>query len=249
MIRFFLTLAALIPCIVTTAQTSGLILPSELKREQIIRHKAFTLSYNSSYVQPSWVTYMVTKAQVNENDKVKGKYLPDPEILTRAATPKDYKDGGYIMAQYVNYLDVKQQADAIPETFYMSNITAMKLAYYNHIWLKTEQLIRLWTIDTDGLQVVCGPILNDAPFTTLGDNNVSIPERFYKIVYDPKNQKAIGFIFKNGMSSGSLSSFVRTIDEIESETGIDMFPALDDALESTLEATVDLSKWNFELIE
>ena len=101
---------------------------------------------NSSYVQPSWVTYMVTKAQVNENDKVKGKYLPDPEILTRAATPKDYKDGGYIMAQYVNYLDVKQQADAIPETFYMSNITAMKLAYYNHIWLKTEQLIRLWTI-------------------------------------------------------------------------------------------------------
>jgi len=133
--------------------------------------------------------------------------------------------------------------------FYMTNISPMKLAYHNHIWLKTEELIRLWSAGTDGLYVVCGPILADAPFGTIGDNKVSIPKRFYKVVYDPVNQKAIGFLFRNGMSSGKLNSYAKSIDEIEKETGIDLFPSLDDELESRVEAELDLELWDFELEE
>ena len=153
------------------------------------------------------------------------------------------------MAQFVNYLDVKQIPDAEKETFYMSNITPMKLAFYNHIWLKTEELIRLWSAETDGLYVICGPILLEAPFPTIGDNNVSVPNHFYKAVYDAKNQRAIGFIFKNGMSSGKLNSFAVSIDEIERQTGIDLFPSLDDEIEKAVEGELDLEKWNFELVE
>lgn len=231
------------------AQQADVMLPSKLDREQIIHHVGYSLSYNSSYLQPSWVAYKVTKALVNKDENVKGKYIPDPMINTRSASKKDYKQGGYIMAQFVNYLDVKQIPGAVEETFYMGNITPMKLAYYNHIWLKTEELIRLWTADTDGLYVVCGPILIEAPFPTIGDNNVSVPNHFYKAVFDAKNQKAIGFIFKNGMSSGKLQSFAVSIDEIERQTGIDLFPTLNDETEVILEAELDLSKWNFELIE
>ena len=146
-------------------------------------------------------------------------------------------------------MDVKQIPEAVEESFYMSNITPMKLAFYNHIWLKTEDLIRLWTSDTDGLYVVCGPILADAPFAAIGDNDVNVPKRYYKAVYDPKNQKAIGFIFKNGMSSGNLDSYAVTIDKIEMESGIDLFPDLDDAIENKVEAGLNPDDWNFELIE
>jgi endonuclease G len=125
----------------------------------------------------------------------------------------------------------------------------MKLAYYNHIWLKTEDLIRLWSVDTDGLYIVCGPILSDAPFSAMGENNVSVPKRYYKAVYDPKNRKAIAFIFKNGTSSGKLSSYCVSIDEVEKQTGIDLFPTLDDELEKEIEAITDLGAWNFDVLE
>ena len=231
------------------SQKADVMLPSERDREQIIHHNGFSLSYNSSYLQPSWVTYKVTKAQINKEDNVRGRYMPDPEVNTKSASKKDYKQGGYIMAQFVNYLDVKQIPDAIKETFYMSNITPMKLAFFNHIWLKTENLIRLWSAETDDLYVVCGPILLESPFPTIGDNNVSIPKRYYKAVYDPKNHKAIGFIFKNGSSSGKLNSFAVTIDEIELQTGIDLFHTLDDEVERIIEAELNPDQWNFEIIE
>ncbi len=231
------------------AQKADILLPSPMAREQIIHHNAFSLSYNTSYLMPSWVAYKVTKSQVNRTDKIKAKYVPDPAITTRSASKKDYKDGGYLMAQFVNYLDVKQIPGAVEETFYLSNIAPMKLAYYNHIWLKTEELIRLWTAENEGLYIVCGPILTDSPFPTMGNNNVSIPKRYYKVIYDPFNQKAIGFIFKNGMSSGKLTSYTVTVDEIEKETGIDLFPTLDDTLEKKIEGTKNTEDWDFELIE
>jgi endonuclease G len=96
---------------------------------------------------------------------------------------------------------------------------------------------------------VCGAILPDAPFPTIGNNNVSVPNRYYKAVYDPKNKKAIGFIFKNGMSSGKLNSYAISIDEIESEADVDLFPSLDDELENIIEADSDFTDWNFELLE
>ena len=231
------------------SQNTDLLLPSEMIREQLIHHKGFSLSYNSSYVQPSWVAYKVTKAQVNKLEKVKEKYIQDPEVNTRSASKKDYKEGGYIMSQFVNYLDIKQIPDAVEESFYMTNITPMKLAFYNQIWLKTEDLVRLWSADTEGLYVVCGPILTDAPFATIGENKISIPKRLYKAIYDPKNGKAIGFIFKNGSSGGRLNSYAVSIDEIEKESGIDLFPTLDNETENKIESELNLNDWNFKLVE
>ena len=153
------------------------------------------------------------------------------------------------MAQFVNYLDVKNIPGAVDESFFMTNIAPMKLAFYNYIWLKTEELIRLWTAENDGFYVVCGPILADSPFPTIGENNLSVPKRYYKVLYDPLNQKAIGFIFRNGMSSGTLKSFTVSIDQVEKESGIDLFPSLDDETENRIEANVDYSLWNFEVIE
>ncbi len=244
------TLAVLILIVYhLNAQEADVLLPSKMDREQIIHHKGFSLSYNTSYLMPSWVSYKLTKAQINLNDNTKGRYVPDPLISTRSASKKDYKEGGYLMAQFVNYLDVKQIPGAVEETFYLSNIAPMKLAYYNHIWLKTEQMIRLWTTGTDGLYVVCGPILTDSPFPTIGSNNVSVPKRYYKAVYDPANQKAIGFIFKNGTSSGNIKSYAVSIDAIEKETGIDLFPSLDDEIENKIEGTLNKDDWDFEVLD
>jgi endonuclease G, mitochondrial len=233
----------------SNSQKTDILLPSAMDREQVIHHKAYSISYNSSYVMPSWVAYKITKSQVNKFEKVKEKYIPDPDVISRSATKKDYKDGGYVMAQLINYLDVAQDESAKEETFYMSNIVPMKLTFYNYIWIKSEELIRMWNANSDGLYIVCGPILTDVPFITIGENKVTVPKRFYKAVYDPKRQKAMGFIFVNGNASGSLKGYAVSIDAIEKETGIDLFQSLEDSTELKIESDFNIKDWNFDLVK
>lgn len=230
------------------AQNSKLISPSKIEREQIIHHKGFSISYNSAYVMPHWISYMVIDSVVNTEELFKGKYIPDAQITTRAAEKKDYKDGGYLMAQLVNYFDISSIEGAKEESFYMSNITPMKPAFHKHIWLKTEGLIRTWAKETDSLYVVCAPVYKEENrFATMGKNKVSVPKRFYKIVYDAKNNQAVAFLFKNGMSSGTLKSYSVPVSTIEQIVEIDFFPHLNPDLSEKLKKNVDYDFWNFDV--
>ena len=95
------------------------------------------------------------------------------------------------------------------------------------------------------MYIVTGPILKDY-LGTIGDNQVTIPKSFYKIIYCNQKEKMIGFIIPNKKSNDYLNSYVTTIDYVESITNIDFFSALDDFLEKELESNVNLLAWNFK---
>ena len=82
---------------------------------------------------------------------------------------------------------------------------------------------------------------------TIGVNEVSVPEYYYKVILDyiEPELKGIGFILPNQKEMGLLKSYVVSIDEVEKFTNIDFFPSLPDATEDQLEGKIDLSKWNF----
>jgi endonuclease G len=234
---------------IAIAQNNSPMLPSKMTREQVIKHKGYTISYNSSYVLSSWAAYTVTQERTQVPDKIKAKYVPDPQISTRSANKKDYKNGAFEMAQLVSYIDVLHIQGATEETYYMSNIVPMKLAFYTHIWLKTEELVRIWAQEKGDLSIITGPVTKESPFKTIGDNKVAIPKTFYKVVYDPVNQQAIAFRFKNGMSSGKLKSFTLSVEKLEELTGIDYFPEMDEELKEKIKSTVDYDFWDFEPID
>ena len=248
--KILLSLVILNFCWMLFSQQADVVLPSKMPRETLNHYKAFSYSYNTSYALPTWITYKVTQANVDKGASVKAKYKEDPNIAIRAANKKDYKDGGYLMAQLVSYLDVMHIDKASDESFYMTNIVPMKMAFRKHIWLKSADLIRLWVKNGEGLYIMTGPVIKaDAPFPTMGANKISIPNRYYKVVYDAKNKKAVGFVFKNGTSSGSMKSFSKSIDEIEELTGIDFMPELDEETAKEVESKIDFEFWNFELEE
>ncbi|MCG8697237.1 MAG: DNA/RNA non-specific endonuclease [Bacteroidales bacterium] len=228
------------------AQDSKLFTPANRELEQVIKYKHHTLSYNTTYVVSSWLCYKLNNQLINKSEEVKIKYKTDPNITAKAAEKKDYKGGGYLMAPMLNPYDIANDPESLPETFYMSNMLPMKSGFYSHIWFKAEELFRFWAGENE-LQITAGPILTEAPYPTLGGNKVIVPKRLYKVVYDPANQKAIGFIFKNGIASGTIKKYAVTIDEIEKETGVDFLHELDDELEEKLEASIDLEQWNWEM--
>ena len=67
---------------------------------------------------------------------------------------------------------------------------------------------------------------------------MSVPDQFYKIIYDPKNQEMFAYLMPNKKLE-SLEKYVVTVDSIEVLTGIDFYPQLIDELEDKIESTLN----------
>ena len=94
------------------------------------------------------------------------------------------------------------------------------------------------------IHIVTAGILT-GELTKIGSTGVSVPRYFYKIIYAPKESK-MRFVMPNSKISMGLSSYVKSVDEIESLTGVDFFYDLDDYLENKLESKSDITLWDFK---
>ena len=54
----------------------------------------------------------------------------------------------------------------------------------------------------------------------------------------------IGFIMPNNKCDNDLSYYAVSVDTVESRTGLDFFSALDDSIETKIEARCDFNSWN-----
>ena len=115
------------------------------------------------------------------------------------------------------------------------------------IWADLEAAVRTFAAQNQEICVVTGPVLTDGPYKTIGKNEVSVPNYYYKVILDyyGSEKKAIGFILPNEGSKAKLQSFAVTVDEVEALTGLDFFPLLDDKEEKVLEASFDVELWDF----
>ena len=70
-------------------------LPAIKPTDQIVRHKAYTLSYVEEHEQAAWVAYMLCRNRVNSTEERTDKFLVDPLVHTGSATHSDYAKSGY----------------------------------------------------------------------------------------------------------------------------------------------------------
>lgn len=223
-------------------------LPAIKAREEIVNHTHYSLAFVEAYELASWVAYELTAEELKGTVAYKEKFTEDNLVSTGSASMKDYKDAGYVLGQLVPVTDMLFDEKSAGETFYLSNVVPMKPAFEKYTWKKIGDIVREWAKDAGSLYVIAGPVLADSPFPTFGPNMVSVPARFYKIVLDIKNERGMGFVVKNSISSGSLKPYAMSIDKIEEITGIDFFPNLEDDLENKIEAEFTPEKWDFEVI-
>ena len=104
--------------------------------------------------------------------------------------------------------------------------------------------MRKWARERGTLYVVTGPVYDPAPLSTLGTNDVSVPSHFYKVIFDPIRVEAIAFILPNtNTPTSQLPTFIRSVDEVESKTGLDFLPELSDAVEAVVEKDPQSAMW------
>ena len=219
--------------------------PAYATEETIIERPYYTLRYSEEHEMALWVAYQLSSDSLaKEKFPGKGDYRKDPRIKTGSAESSDYKKSGFDRGHLAPAADFSYSEFALSSTFYMSNISPQVPAFNQGIWKKLEEQVRDWADEHHTLYVVTGPVF-DKPYKTIGKNDVSVPEYFYKVILDIKKPgiKAIAFLIKNEGSEEALETFAVTIDTLEKLTGLDFFPAISDELEEILEKELFTAQW------
>lgn len=223
-------------------------LPAFSKSDAIVHHFAYTLCYNETYEQASWVAYELTADEIIKRYDRTNRFIIDGAVKSNSADNQDYKKSGYDRGHLAPAGDMSWSATAMEESFYYSNMSPQEPSFNRGIWKKLEEQVRSWAGEMGTVYVVTGPVLK-GQMTTIGHNKVAVPNFYYKVILDNRgnNPKAIGFIIRNEGSQSSLSSFAVSIDSVENFTGLDFFPALSDKKEQEIERTICISCWNWSI--
>lgn len=214
------------------------------RQEQIIRHSGYTVSYNKDLKIPNWVSYELTREETRGKEKRGNRFIADPLATGPIATNADYTRSGYDKGHMAPAADMKWSPEAMKESFYFSNMCPQHPQLNRRGWKNLEDKIRNWAIADSAIIIICGPIIEKQP-KTIGKNKVVVPQQFFKVVLSPfvKPIRAIGFLFNNEQAVEPLSSYVVTVDSIESLTNMDFFAPLPDEIENRIEADANYSLW------
>lgn len=222
-------------------------------------YEYYSLCYRESYEQAEWSAYCLTDEHLVKNAGRSDDFRADPKISTGSATPDDYKKTGYDRGHLSPAADFAFDKTAMSETFYMTNMSPQTGSFNRGIWKDLESTVRNWAKKFGRVYVVSGPILekNAGGYKSIGTNNVSVPEYYYKVILAPlyedendkntpddaKNIAAIGFIFPNQKCTDTIFNYAVTVAEVEKRTGIDFFYELEDTAEKAAESAFDKNIW------
>ncbi len=226
-------------------QTNDYFLPTSTTG-QIIHHEGYSLSYNESHEQAEWVAYELKKEHLSRTNFKRPYFEIDKAVKTKAAHWRNYKKSGYDRGHLCPAADRKYSKAAHDETFLTSNITPQTHEFNSGIWNRLEQKVRYWANKYDGVFVVTGGVLR-GKMKTIGDEKVSVPNEFYKVIIDNNSSKTkmLAFLLPHSDSKKPLYDFVVSVDKIEELTGIDFFSEISDSKENRLEASNNYKDWSF----
>ncbi len=227
------------------ADLTALEIPFYASDGQVIVYKGFTVSYNEKHEQANWVAYELTAEEVAGTEKRKDNFQADPQVTTGSATPDDYKKSGYDRGHLAPAADLKWSAETMNESFFMTNMSPQVPGFNRGVWKELEEQVRNWATSEGGIYVVTGGVLEDG-LPTIGENQVSVPKFYYKVILDYRepSKKAIAFLMPNQKVKGKdLKEFVVSVDSVEKITGIDFFHKLSDQEEDMLEKHSAVADW------
>ncbi|WP_350293030.1 DNA/RNA non-specific endonuclease [uncultured Croceitalea sp.] len=221
------------------------LLPSSTTNT-VVFHDYYTLSYNEPFEQAEWVMYELKKSHLTYDDRKRPYFIEDPKVKSKSADWRNYKRSGYDRGHLCPAGDRRFSEYAYNETFYTSNITPQRKDFNAGVWNRLEQQIRQWCKKYGDLYVITGGVLED-DLEEIGEEDVDVPNSFYKIVFRKENNKikALAFLFPHKESTKPLTNFLVSINDLEEKTGIDFFQNQKKELQEKFESAVSKKGWSF----
>ena len=214
-------------------------------QENIVEYSGMTVSFNPRLHIPNWVAWELTADETDGEEPRYDKFTCD-ENVPGCPDDWDYKYTGYDRGHMAPAADMKWNEQAMKESFFLTNICPQAPDLNRGSWKKLEEKCRLLAKKDSSVIIICGPILTDEIKEYLGDNKVAVPQRFFKVILSPFEDKnsAIAFIMPNAKVIGGMQPCAVTIDSVETVTGHDFFSTLPDDIEDQIESQCNFNAWS-----
>lgn len=195
----------------------------------ILCRKGYLLAHDSERKTPIWVAEHLTSERANATRSRSNAFKADPNLKRgRRAELSDYKNSGFDRGHMAPSADMRWDAQAMKESFYLSNMVPQVPDMNQHIWKDLEEKVRNWAIERGELYIYTGPIYAEGmEHDTIGANNVSVPTHIYKIIFDPVQLESVAFIMPNSeLDPADMPGYIVSIREVEQQTGLDFLSKL-----------------------
>lgn len=224
---------------------NGLELPFIGDSDIILKYSGFTVRYNSERLVPDWVAYEITADEAYGEVPRASGFSMDPDYAGRQAMREDYSYSGWDKGHMAPAGDMKWSAEAMRESFYLTNICPQNHELNSKDWHILENHVRDWAVRYGNLFVVCGPIFQAARHGVIGDRRVAVPDAFFKAILRSGDDgyKCIAFVFDNESFRQPVTKAIMSVNQLEGLCGLDLFCNLPDSIEETAEAQASWSDW------
>ena len=211
-----------------------------------IEYSGFKVSYNASRKIPNWVLYELTASETEGPYSRKGKdFQPDPGLSLPQANDGDYRRSGWSRGHMAPAADFKWSDRAMTETFYYTNICPQNSTLNQKYWNTLEKKVRKCAMEFGKVWVVTGPVVGGNVYGTIGAGKVVVPDALFKAMLAQVGGRwvSLGFIMSNNADVQTMKSSAVTVNEIERQTGQDLFDFLPDEIEEQVESQLDYKFW------
>lgn len=210
----------------------------------LVPHEGYVLQLGLADKIPLWVAEKITASQLRGDARRSNYYRDDPMVPdVYEAADSDYTHSGYDRGHQVPAGNQKASQRLNDQTFHMTNMAPQRPRLNRYVWRELETQVRDWVRPDSPVHTITGPLFHEEaeerPATadglithhTIGSGGVSVPTHFYKIVAQRRGGawRVIAFVLPNQKSFRQplrLDRYIRSVDWIETRSGLNFFPEL-----------------------
>lgn len=231
---------------ISQAEWKACGLPISSDRNEIILHRlGYITSYNPSTKLANWVAWYLTAEHsdgpISRDDY---PYMEDPDVPEPKQKLEDWRNTpGLDHGHMCPAADNKWSADAMLQSFYLTNMCPQNHDLNGGAWCDLENKCRTWARKYKSIYIIAGPIFYTSNHKKSG-NDLHVPDAFYKVILClDSSPKALGFIYQNNGNKQTMKSSVVSIDRVEEMTNCNFFSSLPDDVENVIEQNSNLDLW------
>ena len=212
----------------------------------------YALFYDPETYTSLWVAYPLAAHHMGENKRPSG-WGYNPQLSTSDQVnlcSRSYKDD-YSRGHLIPNASRNGNREMQMQTFYVTNsVPQIQNKFNGGIWQHLESALQ-GIARNETIFIVTGVAFEKQgesatiSYTSAKDDTkrVPVPNYFYKVVLKVKSDsegnitdaQSVGFWFEHRAYDDSFDNYAVSVDQIESWTGFDYFPSLDDKLETLAE--------------
>ena len=203
---------------------------------------SYLVDFNSASGTARWVHYELLGGETSGGASRTDDFRTDRRVARNSPSASSYRGSGYDRGHLKPAADSKSSYSEMSNSFLMTNMVPQTPSLNRGVWKSIEEQVRGWARHYGRVYVTTGP--SPESLYKLG-GTVGVPKYCWKaVLHLGEDTAAIAFLTPNlNKVQSGLQRYVVSVDELESQLGIDLFPGLPDATEKRVEARSTLSSW------